>query len=267
MQAPACTSSSSLTNPDVLPLSFESHQPASTSPSSSSLTSLCFQPTSKEIQASASTPSSGFVYDVAAMQATNLLHLAHQNPALLRMWADRMVEGVPRGRRDCLDLAGKLPLCWKALDAGIDSSMLMIDCAQAGGVYGGGDGSLVGKHGSLEPIEIKGCIRRRGKKQAFSFRNIRCGAGSDWRHLFLVGRTHNPRSWQSVADVEGAAWLGYVGRDAFERALLASGRDLDSPALASVSPGSVAGWLGRQVVWVRLAELSLDWWRNHVLQC
>ena len=79
--------------------------------------------------------SPGFIYDRSAMLATNMLHLVHQNPAMLRMWASQMAEGVPRGRRDCLDLAGKLPLCLKALDIGIHPSRLMIDAAQAGGVY------------------------------------------------------------------------------------------------------------------------------------
>ena len=82
-------------------------------------------------------PSSpAFVYDRSAMLATNMLHLVVENPALLHMWASSMAEGVPRGRRDCLDLAGKLPLCLKALEIGIDPSRLMIDDAsQAGGVY------------------------------------------------------------------------------------------------------------------------------------
>ena len=54
------------------------------------------------------------VYDLGAMDATNLLSLASHNPALLRGWAQRMVAGVPSSSRDELDLAGKLPLCLKA---------------------------------------------------------------------------------------------------------------------------------------------------------
>jgi hypothetical protein len=207
---------------------------------------------------------SNFVYDLPAMQSTNMMHLVRQNPPLLHFWAGNMLEGVPQGRRDCLDLAGKLPLCLRALKIGIDPSSLMVDAAQAGGVYGGGDGCILGPGGTLETIEIKGCICRRGKRKAFSFRNIRC-AGADWRHLFLLGRLRNPTSWERSSDVEGCMWLGYVGRDAYERALGASGRPLDKPMLAAVSPGSQKSWLGGQVAWVKLGELSLAWWQQHVL--
>jgi hypothetical protein len=207
---------------------------------------------------------SNFVYYLPAMQSTNMMHLVRQNPPLLHFWADSMLEGVPKGRRDCLDLAGKLPLCLRALKIGIDPSSLMVDAAQAGGVYGGGDGCILGPGGILESIEIKGCICRRGKQKAFSFRNIRC-AGADWRHLFLLGRLINPTSWERSSDVEGCIWLGYVGRDAYERALGASGRPLDKPMLAAVSPGSQKSWLGGQVAWVKLGELSLAWWQQHVL--
>lgn len=207
---------------------------------------------------------SEFVYDLRAMQATNMLHLVRQNPRFLRFWASSMLEGVPRGRRDCLDLAGKLPLCLRALEIGIDPSSLMIDIAQAGGVYGGGDGCILSQGGALEPIEVKGCICRRGKRRAFSFRNIRC-AGADWRHLFLLGRVRNPTRWERSSDVEECVWLGYVGRDAYERALGESGRPLDKPMLASVSPGCKQSWLGGQVAWVQLGKLSLAWWQHHVL--
>lgn len=205
----------------------------------------------------------GFVYDRSAMLATNMLHLVHQNPAMLSMWASRMEEGVPRGRRDCLDIAGKLPLCLKALDIGISPTRLMIDAAQAGGVYGGGDGCIVARDGSIESIEIKGCLCRRGKKRAFSFRNIRC-AGADWRHLFFVGRLKNPSNWERNADMEQLVWVGYLGRDSYEQALLASGRPMDKPMLACVSPGSQKSWLGRHVVWVKLKDLSVNWWLKHV---
>mmetsp|Transcript_32430 Transcript_32430/g.79638 ORF Transcript_32430/g.79638 Transcript_32430/m.79638 type:complete len:125 (+) Transcript_32430:1396-1770(+) len=79
-----------------------------------------------------------------------------------------------------------------------------------------------------------------GKRRVFSFRNIRCD-GADWRHLFFVGRLRNPRKWESNADVEHLVWVGYVGRDAYEEALVASGRQKDRPMLACVSPGELCG--------------------------
>jgi len=140
----------------------------------------------------------------------------------------------------------------------------MIDAAQEKGVYGGGDGCVVAQDGSLEAIEVKGCLCRRGKMRAFSFRNIRCD-GADWRHLFFVGRLRNPRSWGSNADVEPlVCGVGYVGRDAYEEALVASGRPTDRPMLACVRPGLHHSWLGRHVVWVKLKDLSAEWWLRHV---
>mmetsp|Transcript_18285 Transcript_18285/g.43908 ORF Transcript_18285/g.43908 Transcript_18285/m.43908 type:complete len:562 (-) Transcript_18285:24-1709(-) len=205
-----------------------------------------------------------YAYNIRAMQSTNMLRLISESSSFLSFWAPRMLEGVPKGKRDCLDLAGKLPLCLRALDIGIDPSTLLIDVAQAGGVYGGGDGCLVRNRGAVEPIEIKGCICRRGKRRAFSFRNIRC-EGTDWKHLFLLGRLKNPISWERCSDLEGCVWVGHVGRAAYEEALLASGRPRDKPMLAAVSPGCTKGWLGNHVSWVKLAGLDIAWWERHVL--
>ena len=52
-------------------------------------------------------------------------------------------------------MAGKLPLCLKALEAGISASELVIDVAQAGGMCGENDGMLQAMNGTLEPLEIK----------------------------------------------------------------------------------------------------------------
>jgi hypothetical protein len=89
-----------------------------------------------------------------------------------------MIQGVPRGARDDLDLAGKLPLCLKALSLGLDASHLMIDCAHAGGVYGRSDGCIVKLNGAVQTIELKGGICRRGRCLSFMIRNIRSAAAS-----------------------------------------------------------------------------------------
>jgi hypothetical protein len=95
-------------------------------------------------------------------------------------------------------------------------------------------------------------VCRRGKRRAFlAFRNIKCD-GADWRHLFFLGRLRNPACWERSADLEQVVWVGYVGRDAYEEALRASGRPTDKPSLASVSPGSHNSWLGRHVIWVKM---------------
>lgn len=205
------------------------------------------------------------MYDISAMAATNLLSLASRNPELVRGWAARMLTGVPKGSRDDLDLAGKLPLCFKALQIGIDPSQLMVDCAQAGGVYGRNDGCIVKSSLPVEPIEVKGSICRKGKKNCFSFSKIRCH-GADWKHLFLVGRLQNPARWDRLADMDPVMYLGYVERDMYETALLRSGRSGHRPTTASVSPVSSASWLGPYVKWVKFSALSKEWWIHNVLK-
>ena len=79
-----------------------------------------------------------------------------------------------------------------------------------------------------------------------------------------MGKLRNPRNWESNANMEQLGWVGYVGRDVYEEALVASGRLTDKPMLACVSPGSHQSWLGRHVVWVKLKDLSVEWWLKHV---
>jgi len=204
------------------------------------------------------------VYDMNAMTATHLLNLALSNPELLRRWALRMVTGVPRGSRDDLDLAGKLPLCLKALQIGIDPKQLMVDCAQAGGVYGRNDG-CVAQLNQVEPIEVKGSICRKGKKSCFAFNKIR-SHGVDWKHLFLVGRLQNPARWDNVADMDKIMYLGYVERHAYDRALTRSGRSPQHPTNVYVSPMNKQSWLGPYIKWVKFSALSKEWWTHNVLK-
>jgi hypothetical protein len=205
-----------------------------------------------------------FSYDLNAMCATNLLKLVSCNPTLVRSWAQRMILGVPRGARDDLDLAGKLPLCLKALTLGLDPSELMIDCAQDGGVYGRSDGCLVKPDGEVQTIEMKGGICRQGRRSCFMIRNIR-SAGVDWKHLFFTGRLRNPGRWDSLEDMENIMYLAYVRRDVYERALAGAGRSTDQPLCASVSPHSRDSWLGRHLKWIRLSRLSKEWWQENVV--
>ena len=205
------------------------------------------------------------MYDRRAMAATNLLNLASLNPALIKRWTDRMVAGVPRGSRDDLDLAGKLPLCFKALRIGIDPAKFMIDCAQAGGVYGRNDGCILGQNDQVEPIEVKGGICRKGKKNSFFFNKIR-SAGADWRHLFFLGRLRNPCRGDTLADVEHMMYLGYIRRDMYDRALSRSARSSREPMSVSISPASTISWLGKHVKWIKLSDLTKEWWDQHVIQ-
>lgn len=201
-----------------------------------------------------------------ALQATNLLHLlscAHDG-RWVRRWNKKMRKGLPQHNRDCMDMAGKLPLALKALDAGISPQELLVDCAQAGGLHGRGDGSLVASDGRAEGIEIKGAGLKRGKRCTFAFKGIRL-RGTDWKHLFLLGREREPEGWLCADDVGSCLWLGYVERSCYKRALRVAGRSEREPQDATVTPGSSASWLGGAVEWVRLEDLTREWWDRKVL--
>ena len=115
-----------------------------------------------------------------------------------------------------------------------------------------------------ESIEIKGAGLKRGKKKTFAFKGIRLRK-TDWQHLFLLGRESEPAGWTSVRDFEDCIWLGYVRRDQYKLALRNAGRSRRRPQDATVTPGSSRSWLGGAVEWVRLRDLTMEWWREKVL--
>ena len=148
--------------------------------------------------------------------------------------------------------------------AGISLQGLLVDCAQAGGLHGKGDGSLVASDGRAEGIEIKGAGLKRGKKCSFAFKSIRV-RGTSWKHLFLLGRESEPEGWSTASDVDGCMWLGYVGRDRYTQVLRKEKRSMSTPQDATVTPGSSRSWLGGAVEWVRLKDLTRAWWDTKVL--
>lgn len=199
----------------------------------------------------------------AAERAANVVRLA-ANRRFRKRWARRLRRGLPKNRRDCLDMAGKLPLSMWARSAGLDSEHLVVDFAQAGGICGTSDGRIRLPDGSHEDIEIKGSRAKSGKPNSFAFKAIRC-AGTNWKHLFLVGRRREPQKWSDWADVGGAIMLGHVTRSRYEAALDKAGLSRSAPKDATVTPGSARSWLGGAVNWVRLEEADLAWWRQNVL--
>ena len=220
--------------------------------------------TQSSSQSSSSSSSSAAFAE--ALQATNLLNLlssAHDG-RWLRKWDKKMRKDLPKHSRDCMGMAGKLPLALKALDAGISPQELLVDCAQAGGLHGKGDGSLVAVDGRAEGIEIKGAGLKRGKKCSFAFKGIRV-LGTSWKHLFLLGRESEPVGWSTASDVDGCMWLGYVGRDRYTQVLRKEKRSMSTPQDATVTPGSSRSWLGGAVEWVRLKDLTRKWWDTKVL--
>ena len=62
--------------------------------------------------------------------------LFERSPRYLRYWSGRLSSGLHKHQRDCMDMAGKLPICLKALDIGLGEQDLIVDAAQAGGLLG-----------------------------------------------------------------------------------------------------------------------------------
>jgi len=98
---------------------------------------------------------------LSLLQQANLLQIttSADGGAFLDLWNRRLQDRLARNNRDCLDMAGKLTLSLKALDAGITADELLVDVAQAGGLHGKGD-SMVQRCSRnaetwLEPLEIK----------------------------------------------------------------------------------------------------------------
>ena len=94
------------------------------------------------------------------LQRCNILHLAASaaGTVFLARWDTKLMKIYCKGignRRDCMDMLGKLPLALKALDAGIAADKLLVDVAQAGGLFEASDGMLRAADGRLEPLEIK----------------------------------------------------------------------------------------------------------------
>jgi hypothetical protein len=91
----------------------------------------------------------------AAWKATNLLCLIRESRHFLSKWNRQLKEGLSCHKRDCMDMAGKLPIAVKALEIGLSPDHLVIDTAQAGGLHGRSDGLIVNSSGRREAIEIK----------------------------------------------------------------------------------------------------------------
>ena len=76
-----------------------------------------------------------------------------------------------------------------------------------GCVYGGGDGCVVAQDCSIESIEVKGCLCRKGKRRAFSFRNISQVRWGLLEAPLLRGEAEEPEKLGEQCQ-HGAAWVG-----------------------------------------------------------
>jgi hypothetical protein len=215
---------------------------------------------------------------LSLLQQANLLQITTSSDgnAFLDLWDRRLQDRLIKNNRDCLDMAGKLTLSLKALDAGITADELLVDVAQAGGLHGRGDGMVqrCSGHSSpsseswLEPLEIKSAGEKKDRPGTHVFKKIRT-LGASWKHLFLLARPRadsgSIRGWRHVSDFQDSMWLGYVTRSDFDAALSRAG--LDAPAVdVTLTPGSSRGrsWLADSVKWIRLNALTHQWWRENV---
>jgi len=137
-----------------------------------------------------------------------------------------------------------------------------IHARQARGVCRESNGRLLAK-GVLQPIEIKGSCRKGSTQTTFKFKDIQL-QGTHWKHFFLLDRVREPDTWVCVHDVQACISLGYVSRADYIRALDAAGRSRHGSRDATVTPGSVRGWLSAAVRWNPLEHLTVAWWDRHV---
>lgn len=167
--------------------------------------------------------------------------------------------------RDGADKTGKISFCLMVKTMGVGEESLVVDPAQAGGLLGRSDGAIVAADGTMIPIEIKGTRSKKGKKRTFQISGIRL-TGTDWQHLFIVGREEDPDLWTDASELARRGfWLGHVTRGDLLRAAWATGRGEQEELHATVTPGSSRSWLGGCVRWVSAADLSPEWW-DAVLQ-
>eukprot|EP00961_Rhodomonas_salina_P020096 270092-Rhodomonas_salina.5 len=118
------------------------------------------------------------------LQGANLLRFLDtskngvQAEVYFRMCARRIPPGLVMKDRDVFDLSAKFPLAIKALQLGISANDLMIDAAQAGGLYGRADGLIRNRDGLFEPLEVKGATEKNGEclESQYSMHQVRHSA-------------------------------------------------------------------------------------------
>jgi hypothetical protein len=202
---------------------------------------------------------------LCGMSGVNILSLWPDSAGFRQQVKTTLQTGVSCQRRNALDLAGKVPLSLKLLSLGVNNAELLVDFAQAGGLYGTDDGFI---YSLKEFLEIKGAKRKKNTKNQYHIKKISV-LGTGWRHLFLICRGKEPTEWTSVSEYDACDfWLGYVTRDGYMTALQESGR-LDMPLVdVTVTPGRSEksnSWLGKYIQWVKFRELTLEWWKKHVV--
>lgn len=155
---------------------------------------------------SASTCENAQELEEMLLQRCNFLHLAASaaGTAFLAKWDIKLrklcCEGIGN-QRDSVDMLGKLPLALKAIEAGITANELLVDVAQAGGLFEASNGMLRAADGRLEPLEIKGASSKKTRPGTFTFKNIRV-RGATWCHLLLLGRLRpGIAKWTRAADL------------------------------------------------------------------
>ena len=173
-------------------------------------------------------------------------------------------------RRDGLDFAGKVPFSVQLREAMI--SDVIVDASQAGGLCGSSDGAII-RDRYAEYLEIKGasCKKRYGARSEqrmdqYSF-HISVNR-TNWKHLFLVCRPRDPSTpegWTCKDELARCGMvLGYVSRERFEAALP---RHSQGMVRVTVTPwgANSRNWLGESITWVKLEDITREWWHYNVV--
>jgi len=209
---------------------------------------------------------------IASMKRNSIPYILQRSNNFSAMVHKNMAElQENKLKRNGLDFAGKVPFSLLLIHLGIQNTL--VDCSQAGGLYGTADGIVLGSKSRF--IEIKGASRKKRQgprgprcKDQYQF-EIRF-EGTSWEHLFFVCRPHQPESaqcWTSFEDLVRCGFvLGYVSRDAFKKAQVASGKSPCSVYRVALTPWGRCqrNWLGEHVEWINLGDVTLQWWQDNV---
>ena len=201
------------------------------------------------------------------MLANNILCL-WQTCGRYRIKVRTMLQAGRQGR-NAFDLAGKLPFSLKMMSLGVTERDLLVDSAQAGGLFGTADGFFCK---TSRFLEIKGAKDKnratrnpdQAKKQ-FEIKKVRV-KNTSWQDLIIVCRPEAPNDWTSVIEYDRCGfWLGHVTRTDYLAALRAAGKPEDKALSVTVTPGAEnsKNWLGRHIEWIQFRDLTSEWCKSH----
>jgi hypothetical protein len=208
------------------------------------------------------------------LQGTNMLHLLDiaRNGEQARVYYAHLVSRIPRGilmrDRDCFDLSSKFIFALKALQVGLTTDDILVDSAQAGGLYGRADGLLRNPVGCFDPLELKGTTEKMSTPGTYNFKGV-C-VERVWEHLFLVGRSRQLLQkfdcWNDIAKLEPYVVVAYIHYDDFAKTIADGNFKVGAAVDVQITPGSTLSRFGGVARWAPggLAGFTREWFAETV---